>query len=316
MALDCLCFGKSFIVERYVKTYTTWKRFTRECQKTNLNLKPKTTTKQIALIVVFSAIYAAMRIIPTFPVIGTGGYFSVADILAPIYGIILGPYLGGASVIIGTFIGMSAKAPIFLGLDFLPGFINAVALGFLVRRKWLPVVILNAVLLFAFVLSPLTLNFVNIPIGNSNLSIPFTWLHITAFIVLISPLGMKAGKWIQTEKTEISYKKSHFSFIRRIWSKRIVGFATLAFVGTMMQHLTGNILFENIFVNVTHVFTPETIMGYWFTIFFVYPWERLTLVILATLIGLPLFYVLTKTRLIQISNAKAMEEDKPLTTFS
>jgi len=303
-------FGKSFIVGRYVKTYNTMKSFTRECQKTNLNLRPKITTKQIALIVVFSAIYAAMRVIPTFPVIGAGGNFSVADILAPIYGIILGPYLGGASVIIGTFIGMSGKAPLFLGLDFLPGFVNAVALGFLVRRKWLPVVVLNAVLLFAFVLSPLTLNFVNIPIGNSNLTIPFTWLHITAFIVLLSPLGMKAGKWIQKAKPQPSLTYSKISFIRRISSKRIVGFATLAFVGTMMQHLTGNILFENIFVNVTHVFSPESIMGYWVTIFFVYPWERLTLVIFAVLIGLPLFYVLTKTRLIQISNAKAMEEDK------
>lgn len=283
----------------------------------NLNLKPKATTKQIALIAVFSAIYAAMRIIPTFPIIGTGGAFSIADILAPIYGIILGPYLGGASVIIGTFIGMSAKAPIFLGLDFLPGFINAVALGFLVRRKWLPVVILNAVLLFAFVLSPLTLNFVNIPIGNSNLSIPYTWLHITAFIVLLSPLGMKAGKWIQTEKIKASHtQNSRFSFIRRIWSKRIVGFATLAFIGTMMQHLTGNILFENLFVNVTHVFTPESIMGYWVTVFFVYPWERLVLIILAVVVGLPLFYVLTKTRLIQISNPKAIEDKKSLTTSS
>lgn len=235
----------------------------------------------------------------------------MADILAPIYGIILGPYLGGASVIIGTFIGMSGKAPIFLGLDFLPGFVNAVALGFLVRRKWLPVVILNAVLLFAFVLNPLTLNFVNIPLGSSNVVIPFTWLHITAFIVLLSPLGMKAGKWIQTAKPQTPLmENSRFAFIRRISSKRVVGFATLAFIGTMMQHLMGNILYENIFVNVTHFFTPEGLLIKWGLVFFLHPWERLTLIILAVIIGLPLFYVLTKTRLIQISNAGIPQKEE------
>ena len=286
------------------------KRFTRECQKTNLNLRPKVTTKQIALIVVFSALYAAMRIIPTFPVIGVaGGSFSVADILAPIYGIILGPYLGGASVIIGTFIGMSVKSPVFLGLDFLPALVNTVAIGFLVRRKWLPVVILNAALLFAFVLNPLTLNFINIPLDSSNLVLPFTWLHITAFIVLLSPLGLKAGKWIQTPKPQTLTEKSRFAFIRRISSKRVAGFAMLAFIGTMMQHLMGNILFENIFVHVTHYFDSVTIMGNWVLVFFIFPWERLILIILAVVIGLPLFYILTKTRLIQISNAGLTQKE-------
>ena len=237
-------------------------------------LKGSNRTKTIAIIAIFSAVYAVMRIIPTVPMIGVeGAYFSVADVLAPIYGIILGPYFGGASVIIGTFVGMSAKPPIFLGLDFLPGLVNAVALGLLVRRKWLPVVVLDGVLLLAFVLNPLTLNFVNVGI-----LVPFTWLHIAAFIVLLSPLGRNAGQWIHAQK-----------------KKAIAGFAILAFIGTMMQHLMGNILYENIFVNVNHFMTPESLALRWNVVFFLYPWERMILIIMAVIIGVPLARVINKT---------------------
>ncbi|MGD6934058.1 MAG: hypothetical protein ACQCN5_07630 [Candidatus Bathyarchaeia archaeon] len=279
----------------------------------NLKLKPVITTRQVALIVVFSAIYAAMRIIPTFPVIGVeGASFSLADILAPIYGIILGPYLGGASVIIGTFIGMSMKAPVFLGLDFLPALVNTVAIGFLARRKWLPAVILYIALLSAFTLNPLTLNFVSLPIGSTTLMWPFTWMHLVAFIVLLSPLGMKAGKWIQSvtpQNTAVMSSKSGFKrFISQLSSKAVVGFAVLMFIGTMLQHLMGNILYENIFVYVNHYLTPEALMLKWNIVFFLFPWERTILVIFAVLVGLPLFYALVKTQLIKITNPAVLEK--------
>jgi len=278
-----------------------------------VKLKPQITTKQIAMMAVFSAIYAVMRMIPTFPVIGLeGGYFSIADILAPIYGVILGPYIGGVSVILGTFIGMSAKAPIFLGLDFLPAFVNTLALGFLVRKKWLPVVILNATLLAAFVLNPLTLNVINIPIGNTTLLLPFVWVHIIAFTVLISPLGMKAGKWVRNAKppyntilkdTEAGTNKG----TKPMLSKTVVGFVSLVFIGTMIQHLMGNIIYENIFVHVTQFMTPEALTSRWMIVAFLYPWERLVLIILATIIGLPLLYVLKKTLLIKETNKIMLE---------
>ena len=242
-------------------------------------MKIRITTKQIALTAVFAAIYAVFRIIPTVPMIGAPGVtFSLSDILAPLYGIILGPYIGGLSVLIGTFTAMGVKAPFFLGLDFLPGFINAVALGFLVRRKWLPVIALNIILLVAFVANPLTLVFV--PLGN--FSFPFMWLHIVSLIVLISPLGLKAAKWVQTSKAKLA----------------IAGFAILAFIGTMMQHLMGNILYENIFVYVTPIMTPEALTLKWQAIFFLYPWERLILVVLAVVVGLPLIRILQRTSLI------------------
>ncbi|MCL2258049.1 MAG: hypothetical protein FWC14_07685 [Candidatus Bathyarchaeota archaeon] len=282
----------------------------------NLKLKHRISPKQIAIIIVFSAIYAAMRVIPTFPLIGLeGGYFSIADILAPIYGIILGPYTGGISVIIGTAVGMFAKPPVFLGLDFLPALVNTVALGFLVRKKWLPAVILNAVLLAAFVFNPLTLNFVDLSIDNTTLMLPFVWMHIIAFLVLLSPLGMKAGKWVRTAKqqnnaSENNTKTVANKFMNQIRSKATVGFVTLVFIGTMIQHLMGNILYENIFVHVTKFMTVEALTGRWMIVAFLYPWERLVLIIFATAIGLPLLYVLKKTMLIRETNKIMIEEDQ------
>jgi hypothetical protein len=99
----------------------------------------------IASIAVFSALYAVLRIMQTIPMIGAqGASFSLSDVLAPLYGIILGPFGGGASVVIGTFLAMAMGKPvIFLGLDFLPALVNAVAWGFLFDVNGRPVVLLN-----------------------------------------------------------------------------------------------------------------------------------------------------------------------------
>jgi hypothetical protein len=235
-------------------------------------------TKIIAAIAIFSALYTALRAIPTLPMIGApGASFSLSDVIAPVYGIILGPYIGGASVIIGTFAAMGlGRVPAFFGLDFLPALVNAVALGFLVRRKWWPVVALNALLLVAFVINPLTLNFIATPVGV----FPFVWLHIIAFVVLLSPLGRNAGQWLNDSKP----------------LKVTVGFIIMAFIGTMMQHLTGNILTEVVRVQLAQVTSAEMLTTIiWPSVFIAYPWERLALIILAVVVGVPLYKVLKKT---------------------
>jgi hypothetical protein len=207
--------------------------------------------------------------------IGLSANFSVSDFLAPLYGIILGPYVGGLSIVIGTFLGMvMGKAPVFLGLDFLPALVNTVAIGFLVKRKWAPVVVLNVALLFAFILNPLTSLFIG--------PFPFVWLHIVALLVLISPLGRNAEQWVETLRPKFL----------------TAGLAILAFVGTMMQHLTGNILTEVVFGQVLGSITPDTFSTFiWPGAFLLYPWERVTLVLLSVVVGVPLVRTLKKSLL-------------------
>jgi len=239
-------------------------------------------TKIIAIMSIFTAIYAILRIIPTVPMIGaSGASFSLSDIVAPLYGLILGPYIGGLSVIIGSLIAFFGKPPVFLGLDFLPATVAAVSLGLLIKRKWVPVIALNVGLLVAFLLHPNTSIFVSIPLSDITIPLPFAWLHLVALIVLISPLGRKAVEWVSTFTA----------------TKAATGIAIMFFIGTMMQHLTGNLLFETVMAYPIGGIAVAAYPGIWASIFFVYPIERAALVVLGTIVGTPLLRVLKSTLL-------------------
>jgi len=239
-------------------------------------MRLKITTKQLALMAVFSALYAVLRIIPLGPMIGLSQSFAVSDALAPIIGIILGPFTGGLSVIIGTFSAMALGKPvIFLGLDFLPAFMNAVAVGFLIRRKWIPVAAIYAALLVIFVLSPYTL--LTVQVGT--MPVPFMWLHIIALIVLLSPISFKAVS---------NVRKSNIAYLA-------LSIAIIAFIGTMLQHLTGNLLYQFTFGQPIGPFDAARFAGYWNLIFYAYPIERIVMVIIATLIGVPLVKILKQS---------------------
>ena len=240
-------------------------------------------TKLIAILSIFTALYAVLRIIPTVPMIGSSGnWFSVSDVIAPLYGIILGPYIGGLSITIGTFLAMAMGRPVsFMFLDFLPATVGAVSLGLLIKRKWIPVIALNIVLLVAFLLHPNTSVFVNVPLTSTTIPLPFAWLHIVALAILVSPLGRKAVQWVSTLTA----------------TKVAIGIAILVFMGTMMQHLMGNLLFETIMAQPIGGIPVEGYPDIWASIFFVYPVERIILVIVSTLIGTPLLRILKNTLL-------------------
>ena len=247
-------------------------------------------TKQIALLTIFTALYIVLRFIPYSLVIGgAGGYLSFSDFLAPIIGILLGPYFGGLTVLLGNFgaLGLS-RSPVFVTtpfLDFLPDFVAVVSVGFLMRRKWLPVVALNAGLLALFLVDPLTSVFVTIP--DTSVSFPFAYMHIVAFIVLLSPLGRWAGKWVATAgKTKLL----------------AAGLIILCFIATMMQHLTGNILFELAFGQIGNppIIPLAAWSGEWTLVVFAYPVERIILIISAVLVGLPLIRTIEKNHFLRI----------------
>jgi hypothetical protein len=241
-------------------------------------IKNAANTKIIAFVSIFTALYAVLRLIPTVPMIGaSGASFSLSDVIAPLYGVILGPHIGGFSIILGTFLAMAMGKPVvFMFLDFLPATAGAVSLGLLIKRKWVLVVILNIVLLVAFLLHPLTSVFVDVTMGNTAFSFPFAWLHIVALAVLVSPLGRKAAQWVNTLTT----------------TKVATRLAILVFVGTMMQHLMGNLLFESILAQPLGSIPADAYPGIWTSIFFVYPVERFALVALAVVVGIPLLRVL------------------------
>lgn len=245
-------------------------------------------TRQLAVIAAFAALYSVLRLIPFIPLIGGTGTFPASDFVPSLFGVVLGPYVAAASITLGTLVAyplqISLGRPLlFLGLDFLPAAINAVAVGLLVRKRQLIVLLLFAILLLLFVIHPLTLRLVDLSLFGLTFTIPYNWLHFVAFFLVLSPLAPRASKWV----TEVSIPNL------------AKGFALLAFVGTMMQHLMGGLLTENIpgpaYAFASGIGWPS----YWTLIFYRYPPERLIITIIATVIGVPVIRTLFVSRRIE-----------------
>jgi len=232
-------------------------------------------TKTLMLIAVFSALYFVLRMIPTFPMIGvSGGSFALADILASLYGLILGPFIGGFSIIIGTFLAIAAGKPIvFMGLDFLPALMNALIVGLIIRRRIVLSVSLNALLLALFLLHPYTAITIPIKFSQFETQFFFPWLHLIAFIILVSLTKSKVVDWLS-----------------KSLKNKIAAVSILTLIGTMAQHLTGGLLWETIYGAFMNK-APEAFRLLGNAIFWVYPFERIFIVITATIIGVPLLKV-------------------------
>lgn len=120
-----------------------------------------------------------------------------------------------------------------------------------------------------FIINPYTSMFV----GTALLSppIPYVWMHLAALIVLVSPLA----KNLSTKLTSHHY------------ASLVTPVAVLAFTGTMIEHLTGGLLYATVF--------GKTALKFWPSIFLLYPIERTILVVGATLIGATLLSLLRPT---------------------
>jgi len=94
-----------------------------------------------AVIAVYAAILAASALIPSIPVLGTGGSFSVSTALIPLAGVFFGPIAGALCAAIGGFIGqLIAPATAVIGIaTFVASIIAAFVAGLLCEeKKWGP----------------------------------------------------------------------------------------------------------------------------------------------------------------------------------
>ena len=232
----------------------------------NMDIK----SKQIAIIASFAVIYAIMRILPSFPVIGApGASFALADILVPIYAIIFGPYIAAATIFLGTFLGIVFGKPmIFLGWDFLPATMGALFIGMVIHGKKVFALGLFIIGIVIFNLLPYTETLIPI---NEQISLPYNWLHIIAALALISPLTSMSMNWIEENS-----------------KKTIMGLFIIAMIGTMFQHIVGGIVFVVTLGIYLQSINPDAFPGIWKTIFFVYPIERLAIALISAILATPI----------------------------
>jgi uncharacterized membrane protein len=150
-------------------------------------MKITVTPKQIALTAIFAALYFALNFITpiAIPVGVQGLSITVSALIATIFGLIIGPYLGTASAFLGAAISWSLTGMSPLGLPFLlsPP-LNAFVSGSIFYKKWKMAIIPFVILMVAFLFTPPVLSF-----GNAQVAIWVLWDKIIA-VLLIVPVVM------------------------------------------------------------------------------------------------------------------------------
>jgi len=180
----------------------------------------KLSSREIALVAVFAALYAVISRLPGIPIIGGTSRIEPVVILDPIVGILLGPWIGGLTSLLGNFVAWIIPTTTFYGLLNLPcGPISAIVSGGLARNiknaNWKFAAIIYVVLMGVWYVTP--------P-GREVLYYPF--LHWTAF-ALILIFREKVSGFLNADSN----------------LRRTLGAAVCCFGGIMANSMTGNLIF-------------------------------------------------------------------------
>ena len=222
-------------------------------------------TRKLALMCIFAALYAVFSLVSLFPIIGAlGRFITLATVLAPIMGMLLGPYIGTVATSIGGFVGwIMMQSGAFSFVSFIPGSSSALAAGLLMNGRRRVSVILYLILFLPMAFFPL--------IGPVWLYPLFLWFQLIGLIFLVSPASTAASKSMRGGRID----------------KLTFGVGFIVLVSTLAGQVAGTLMFELFF----YPFNPQ--IDFWRTaqwqlLTFVYPLERIIIAVLATLVGVPL----------------------------
>jgi len=149
---------------------------------TDKYLKVKTRKFHSSVLIVWAALSAAAMLIPGIPTLGTGGNMSLTYPLAPISGILFGPFAGALATMIGSIVGtVIAPAAANLGIwTFTVQTGTALIAGYLSRGKLqVPVALILVFMIWMYTLP----------------TFQTAWWHgwLALFTILLSVV---AAKWI------------------------------------------------------------------------------------------------------------------------
>ncbi len=164
----------------------------------------KISTKDVAFLAIFSALSViVIKIVPGIPIVGVSGSSIKFDAaIAPIYGMVLGPYLGFLAALIGGL--LTAGSPFSFLTSFSPA-ISAMIAGFLTSEKVTQRVKIPAWIAAAAILGALIAGWYMTWVGMQAPLYPI--LHFTGlFAILIT------RKWTDKSFNEIGVKKEEWQF--------------------------------------------------------------------------------------------------------
>lgn len=227
-------------------------------------------SKDLALVSCFAPLCTILSFWSLFPIIGAvGKSISLAAVVAPVIGIILGPWLGAVAVTLGGTIGASvAQIGPFGPLSFLPWTAAALSSGLLYNCRWRILTVLYSILFLAFAFYPI--------VGPAWLHPYLLWLQVVGLAVLASPLQLRAVKSVRKQTS-----------IQGI----IIGVGVISFLATLFGHVVGSIMFEIMYWP-TIIENLHSWRSLWQFLTFMYPIERTIITVVATLLGVPLIKAL------------------------
>ncbi len=223
--------------------------------------------KDLALTCIFASLYALLSLVSLFPIIGSVGRFiTLAAVLAPVMGILLGPYFGAFAASIGGFLGWSiTQTGAFSFLSFVPGATTALASGLLYNDKRKLSGLMYSTLFLALAFYP--------TIGPAWIYPYYLWFQLIGLIVLLSPLSLLAIKSVRQDST---FKLLSF------------GVAVISLISTLTGQMIGNLMFELTYWPTILPQVEYWRIAQWQLLTFVYPIERFITTFLAVLAGMPL----------------------------
>ncbi len=228
------------------------------------------SAKKLALTVIFASFYTVFSSWPLFPLVGGQGTFIRAgNVIAPLIGIILGPYIGVFAITIGGAIGAFVwQSGPFGPLSFFPHVAVAMCTGLLYDGRKLACSLLYLSLLLVLAFYPV--------VGPAWLWPPFLWLHVAGLAFLLPPLHLKVNEFLHDDRNLSTFA---------------LAVGIVFFIATLFGHIVGSIMFEVIywpsFISEVAVWKAD-----WQLLMWLYPVERLLITIAATAIGVGLLKAL------------------------
>lgn len=234
-----------------------------------------------AVIAVYAAILAASALIPSIPVLGTGGSFSVSTALIPLAGVFFGPIAGALCAAIGGFIGqLIAPATAVIGIaTFVSSIIAAFIAGLLCEeKKWGPLSALGIGLAF------IVLWFTH-PVGRES------WLFALVFFgsgILCCILGFFfCNRWL---------KKSNFAL-------KAIAIFIACYAG---------MIFSAAYVDYVCLFLYGLTSEIWTMLIVIAPLERALFAVGSLVVGTPLLIGLPKIGVFIGPRDDAMDAELPM----
>jgi hypothetical protein len=233
-----------------------------------MSVSARMSTKSLALTITFTALYVVFGFIKISPIIGLPSQaITAAAIIAPLMGILLGPYVGTLSTLFGGIIGF------FFGSFSLPSFVSGSAAALIaglvrVRKRFISVIVYS-LLFFLLFFYPI--------IGPIWLFPMVSWFQILGFIILASPLQTVAARNLDSGGNS-----------RLLWA-----FFLVCLASTLAGQIAGSLTLAVMLIPDVAYWTAT-----WEAVTFIYPVERVLIAVFSALLGVSLYRFLKSTNLL------------------